>query len=237
MRSSLKALLCASVAAAGLPAQSSNNLSGISGVLTTETGKAVDAVIRAYLVNASPFAPAKSPAPSGPPVYAYITAKKSAAFSFTSLAAGMYELCATVPDGGYVDPCLWEAHGVIVNVPANQVVTGISINLKKSSTLKVHVDDPSKAVRNGAQGAMAMGVFGSGGRFYPLVLKNDNGSGKDYELAVPFDRDLNFFVRPVGLTAVDSNNASVDSGSTLKLRHPSNGPPPGVLNYRVTGKK
>lgn len=77
----------------------------------------------------------------------------------------------------------------------------------------------------------------SGFGFYPLVKKNQDSNGRDYELPVPFDRDFSFSVRPVRLSVVDSNNASVDNGQSLRLKYTSNGPGPTVLNYRVTGGK
>src|SRR5438874_11332306 len=72
-------------------------LSIITGVLQTETGQPVDAVIRAARVRTPPSRPGQAPAPPLTPQFASVTTKAATgSFMFTGLPARMYELCATV---------------------------------------------------------------------------------------------------------------------------------------------
>src|SRR5262245_61040658 len=103
------------------------SLSIISGVLQTEDGKRVDALVRAMRIPSAPV-PGLAVAAPGLTKHIRVSAKdKDGAFSFSGLEAGMYELCATVPAGGYLDPCLWDKTGVLVNLPSLQIVKGVNI--------------------------------------------------------------------------------------------------------------
>jgi hypothetical protein len=150
---------------------------GISGVLTGDDGKAVDAVIRA--ARTSPL----------PAVVSSVKTTAGGAFQITGLPPGAYELCATAIAGGYVDPCLWEPSGVMVTLAAGQTATS-TLTVKKASVLKVHVEDPNKLIKNSPEGAILMGVIAPGGHFHPVIAKNPDSSGNNYEISVPFDRDF-----------------------------------------------
>ena len=215
----------------------SGNLSIISGVLQPEGGKRVDAIVRAMRVRSALSGPGRPVPVPGLTQYVRVSSKdRDLAFSFSGLDPGIYELCATVPAGGYLDPCLWDK-SVLVNVPASQIVKGVTITLKKASTIRVHVDDPDHLIRNSPKGHLLMGVFGPHNRFIPMVRKNEDAQSKDYELAIPFDRDIKFHTRTVGITAVDGSNAPIDNGQSAALRHSTNAATPATINYRITGKK
>ena len=167
----LVSLAVAFLSLAALSRINAQPLSIITGVLQTETGQPVDAVIRAARVRTPPARPGLGPAAPLTPQFVNVTTKAgSGAFTFTGLPAGMYELCVTVPDGGFVDPCLWEKSGVMVNVPDQQVVSGVVIAIKKASTLRVRVEDPSHLIRHSPAGTVVMAVVAPGGRFYPLIF-------------------------------------------------------------------
>jgi len=134
-------------------------------------------------------------------------------------------------------PCLWDRTGVLVNLPPLQIIKGVTITLKKASTLRVHVEDPNHLIKNSPQGHLLMGVFGPRNRFYPILWQSADDRSRDYALAIPFDRDLKLHVRPVGISAVDGNNASVDAGTTIDLHHNNGAASPPPLNFRITGKK
>jgi hypothetical protein len=216
----------------------SGNLAIISGVLQTEDGKRVDAVVRATRIPSAPVGRGRQAPTPGLSKHVRVSAQdKSAAFTFNGLEAGMYELCAFVPEGGYVDDCLWEQNGVLVNLPSPQIVKGVTIKLKKASIIRVHVDDPDHLIRNSPQGHLMMGVIGPGNRFLPMIRKNEDGQGKDYILSIPFDRDIKFHARTAGISVVDDANNSIDNGQGMTVRHSSSAAPPQAMNYHVTGKK
>jgi hypothetical protein len=203
----------------------STNTASISGVHLTEDGKQVSAIIRiASRTNLTQR-----------PVVA--TAGKNGTFSFTSLPAGTYQLCSTVTNDKYVDSCLWSTNPPTVTVAEGQAVTGVNLTVKKASTLKVHVNDPGKLIKDTPQGAILMGVMGAHQRFYPALRNNSNSNGNDYEVLVPFDTPFAFSIVPVGLALVDVNNAPVGDRQKLTLTHSSTGPTPPVLTYTVAGKR
>src|SRR5207237_9317018 len=111
-----------------------------------------------------------------------------------------------------------------------------------SSVLHVRLNDPGKlahtksAADPSPTATLLMGVFASGGRFYPLRQKGSDTTGSDHEIAVPFDRPFAFTAIPIGLQLVDNSNKPLDpAGYRLSLTHDSAAPPPPpVLTLPVT---
>lgn len=63
--------------------------------------------------------------------------------------------------------------------------------------------------------------------------KSPDSSGKNYEISIPYDRDIPFTVRAIGVHLVDGNNAALDQGQSMVLRQDTKGRPLPVLNYRI----
>jgi hypothetical protein len=197
----------------------------IQGAFQTEDAKSATAVIRLAMIKPQPRTPVS--VQTGP----------SGSFSFSGLEAGTYELCASVADGGYVDPCLWEASGVLVTLASGQAATGVTITGKKGSTFRVKVKDAGNNVKRTPDSALMIGVIAPGGRYYPLVLRETNGADKKYEITVPFDTQFYFTMTPLGLNLTDSRNSAVTSLQGVAFQHQKNGPAPEDLAFTVTGKK
>ena len=197
----------------------------ISGTLRTEDGKSVSAVVRLRSRTNPTMRPvAVTPAPTG-------------AFTLTNLPAGNYELCASVSSDPYTDPCVWTPSGTPVTLQPGQTLTGVVLTIKKASTLKVHVNDPGKLIKDSREGAILMGVVAPNGQFFPAMRKNSNSNGNDYEVTVPFDQQFHFSIVPIGLSVADANNQDVGDRQSIPQQHQSNGPTPPVLNFTVKGKK
>ena len=166
-----------------------------------------------------------------------VTPPASGAFAFTGLAAGSYEICASVPGDSYTDPCVWNGSGLPVTLNAGQSIVGVNLTLKKSSTLKVHINDPGQLVKDTPQGALLMGVVAPNGMMRPAIRKNANSNGRDYEIQVPFDTPFYFNIVPIGISVADSNNNPIQDRKAIPQLHQSNGPAPQGLSFTVTGKK
>jgi hypothetical protein len=212
----------------------------ISGTVTTNDGKTVTAFIQVTMITPT------HGRPTG------LTTAKDGSFHVSSLAPGTYELCAAAVGGGYLQHCLWDTSGLVVSVAAGKT-SQVAIQLKKASTLKVHINDPShfvqpsKGPKDGSPAQVMMGVFASGHRFYPLVQTASDGNGSDHQILVPFDKPFVFYLKPVGVTMADSSNAAVPSaGTSLTLTHnsttppglaaPTTGPNATSLTFTVKGK-
>jgi len=206
---------------ASLFAQSAN----ISGTLKTEDGKQVAATVRLRSASDPHMLPLSvTPPPSG-------------AFAFSGVPPGSYEICASVAAETHTDPCMWNGSGLPVTVKAGQSVTGADLTLKKSSTLKVHINDPGQFVKDTPQGALLMGVVAPNGQFRPAIRTNSSGNGRDYQIQVPFDTPFYFNIVPIGLTVADSNNNPIQDRQAIPQLHQSNGPTPTGLTFTVNGKK
>jgi hypothetical protein len=171
-------ILAAFAITTSLPAQSPT--STVAGVHSTEDGKSVSAIIRLASKTNLLQRPVN------------ITTNKDGSFSFAGIPAGTYEICSTVTNDNYVDDCLWTTTPPTVTVLPGQAVTGVNMTVKKAATLKVHVNDPGKLIKDSPQGALLMGVMGAHNRFYPVVKTNSNSNGNDYQALVPYDTPFFF---------------------------------------------
>jgi len=198
-------------------AQSAN----ISGTLKTEDGKQVTSTVRLRSAGDPRMLPLSvTPPPSG-------------AFSFTSVLPGSYEICASVAGETHTDPCMWNGSGLPVTVKAGQSVTGADLTLKKSSTLKVHINDPGQFVKDTPQGALLMGVVAPNGQFRPAIRTNTSGNGRDYQIQVPFDTPFYFNIVPIGLTVADPNNNPIQDRQAIpQLHHEQRSHPHGTYLHR-----
>jgi hypothetical protein len=198
----------------------------IQGLVKTSDGQ--PAAIRVRAARTSPL----------PAIVASAIADPSGSFQITGLQTGEYELCFTATSAAYIDPCLWEASGEMVTVSAGATVR-TAVTLRKAATLKVHVVDAGKLNRNSQEGAIVMGVFGARGHLHRMTVKGQGPSGNDYELAVPYDRDLVFSMKSIGLALTDERNAAVADWQQIPIRENSDGKGPKlqVLNFVVTGNK
>ena len=216
----------------GLYAQSLGTGS-ISGAIKTVDGRVVTAEISAHKAN--PYPPAAT---------VRVTTGTGGTFQIGGLASGPWELCATV--NGYIDPCLWEPSGTLVTVQPGKTISGVTLPLKKASTLHIRINDPASLVPSAAtlvpiggptpSAFLVMGVFASGGRFYPVRQTGADALGKDHEISVPFDKPFRFMMRAIGLSVADDKNSTIaPSGISLPLLHSSSSPP-AALTFNVKGR-
>jgi hypothetical protein len=128
-------------------------------------------------------------------------------FSFSGLAAGFYEVCATPSTPGYVDSCLWGRRGP-VRVTAGQTVNLHNFVLETAGTLNVQVNDPSgtlpAASSKAAPGTLAphllIGVVTDHKLFISMPVTTSNSTGRNHALAVPVDRNVALRLVGQGIT-------------------------------------
>jgi len=215
---------------AAIMGQTTGNTGNIVGEFQTIDNRQVAAVIRTFRIKPTQSKPTTvSTAPNG-------------AFSFAGLPAGTYVVCASVPGGGYVDPCLFDAALPEVTVGPGQTARSFLL-VKKASTLKVHITDTAQLTapitigKPAPSNYLVMGVFAPGGRFHPVIQTAANASGSDHIVTVPLDQPFSFHIRPVGLSVNDANNVTIPAnGISILQIYRSNGPTPPTLTYTVTGK-
>jgi hypothetical protein len=114
-----------------LQGQTQNSTGTISGVVAGDDGKLLAAVVTANSTG--------SPAASG-----RTESASDGSFIISGLPAGVYELCAAVLGGGYLDPCAWSEVQQLAQVTPGKTLAGRRLVLLKGSVLQVRVNDPLK---------------------------------------------------------------------------------------------
>jgi hypothetical protein len=128
----------------------------------------------------------------------------------------------------------------MISVAAGQSLTGQVIQVQKAAILHVRINDPQNlrsVPQAGASRQVMMGVFASGSRFYPMILKSSDATGTDHEISAPAGTTVPFAINPVGVNVSDALGKVVDViGSTVSLAPSQLSPStPTVLTYNVTG--
>lgn len=145
-------------------------------------------------------------------------------FQVERLPEGAYTLCVQVPDGGHLDPCQWSASPVSATLSTGQKVTGLQIALRKTSKLRVRIEDPNhhlapRSVRTEAP-QISLGVITPLGATSPAVLTSTDANGRTYEIAVALDVPLSLTVVGKHLILADANGSKVtSSGAVLNFQH------------------
>src|SRR2546429_583833 len=88
------------------------------------------------------------------PVVASAMVTRNGQFSLPALADGEYFACASTRIGGVLPSCQWGGQPTAFTV-RNGAAAALHFQLRKGSTLKVHVDDPGKAFEKSKNGVFS----------------------------------------------------------------------------------
>jgi Carboxypeptidase regulatory-like domain len=162
------------------------------------------------------------------------------AFTFRSVPAGTYVVCARPASTAYTDSCLWGIPRVIAEVPGAPGAPSIVIPLKKTSVLKVRLNDSAAFLRplptEKFPPHVAVGVWGGRGFLHAHEVKKDS-TGIDYELPVPADTPLplRVYSRSVKLQ-LGGNSPIAPQGYSSMLFFDSKKPAPSPLVFATVGR-
>ena len=147
-----------------------------------------------------------------PAPYVRITTTTDAkgSFAFANLPAGDYELCARATSLT-VDSCLWSPPPLhnTVTIAAGKAITGVQIRTRKSATVKVRVNDSTKALQPVAGKPaphVIVGVSSPHGRFQFGRIVSKDANGYDYEVPAATDIPLKLHVSSPHVELADPNN-------------------------------
>jgi hypothetical protein len=128
-------------------------------------------------------------------------------FTLLGLTAGTYELCVNTGTGAF-DQCQWKAFQTVATITSGQVISGLVIRLKKSSTLTVRVNDATQALvqkpTDTAPPQVLVGAFDLKGTFHPAGQLARDDAGITYQLLVPTDYPMRLAVFSQQVKLVDS---------------------------------
>lgn len=188
----------------------------VSGTIVDDSGKPVGGA----RVTLMPLAAIPLRPPS-------VTSAAKGTFAVAGLSPRRYMVCVTVQSGVFVNACTWDTGPVVVNVPNGKDVNGVQVVLKKASFLKVRVTDRQNALpplKAKGQPRLVIGVFTPRRNFIPATIVRQDNSGRDLQVAIPFDKPLKLHVIAPDLVIQDENKATINpNGHTVAFEHKGDG--------------
>jgi len=172
-------------------------------------------------------------------------------FQIQGLVAGKYALCVQSAGDSYLDPCGWGASPSTVTLTAGQAATGVSLKLTAASILTIQVQDPQKALsqktKDGRRPDLTLGVWGPKGLYYPAHVSGAPApagaansqsavTSYGYQLAVPHDTALNFYIASHDLKLGDATGVALPANaSSQAFQHATGDPNPKSFAFTVLG--
>jgi hypothetical protein len=187
---------------------------------------------------------------SGTPPFAKNTKSGGdGAFQIQGLAAGKYSLCVQAPGDGYLDPCQWNGTPTTVTLGSGQAASGVSLRLIAASVLSVQVQDAQKALsqktKDGRRPELTLGVWGPKGLYYPARASGGpataaslqgGGSSYSYQVAVPRDTALKFYIASRDLKLGDAAGAALPANASQQaFQHATGDTNPKSFAFTVLG--
>jgi hypothetical protein len=172
------------------------------------------------------------------------------AFQIRGLTAGDYLVCVQASGDRYLNPCHWNGSPVGVRLASAQAATGIRMALTPASVLNVQVKDAQKALsqltKDGRRPDLSVGVWGPGGLYYPArpVSAVAGAVGPQasipiysYQLAVPRDTALSFYIASRDLKLGDASGAALPANTSQQaFQHATGDANPKSFTFTVLGK-
>jgi hypothetical protein len=227
-------VLCMSLAAVSLFAQTATTKGGsLSGVVTGDDKQPLSALVIATK-------------PGPPLVRTTVQSGADGAFSFPGLAAGEYQICASIANNAYLNPCTWAPISPTAEVTAGQSTTGFKLIMRKGATLTVKINDPELALTSAAVAGkvgphVILGVFTPRGMYLPLAISSKDALGTSHSVSIPMDQDVPLHLVGKDLDVTDSSGTKVNlNGATVAVKLPSATPQKFVqapVVFTVTPKK
>jgi hypothetical protein len=224
---------------AGLAQTDKTGTAGISGtVVDARTLKPVPAA----LVIASRVA--------APPFTRNTKSGGDGAFRIQGLTPGNYLVCVQTAGDQYLNPCEWNGNPAGVTLTSAQAAAGIRIALTPASLLNVQIKDTQKALsqltKDGRRPDLSIGVWGPGGLYYPAraVSASAGAAGPQagvdtysYQLAVPRDTALNFYIASRDLKLGDAGGVALPANvSRQSFQNATGDASPKSFTFTVLGK-
>lgn len=125
-------------------------------------------------------------------------------FSLTSVPAGLYQICVSVPGKELLDPCVWRTTPAPVLVGGGgAAATGrTTVQLLRGAELRIRVEDPDKllaAAEKSGKGHVLVGASGPNGMFVPARVAVEDAKGRTYTVAIPVGVAAKLTISPFGI--------------------------------------
>ncbi|HPT26874.1 MAG TPA: carboxypeptidase-like regulatory domain-containing protein [Bryobacteraceae bacterium] len=172
------------------------------------------------------------------------------AYQIQGLTPGNYLVCVQASGDQYLNPCEWNGSPSGITLISGQAATGIKIAITPASALNVQVDDAQEALsqltKNGRRPDLSVGVWGPTGMYYPAravssptttAVPQASISTYRYQLAVPRDTALNFYIASHDLKLGDANGVALPANASQQaFQHATGDANPKSFTFTVLGK-
>ena len=175
-----------------------------------------------------------------PPLRVTAQSGSDGSFSLGGLPAATYTLCVTPASEGYLDPCVWSPPAPTVTLSAGLKSSGNTLRLQPGSILKIHLDDPGQLryqkTKTGYLPHLELGVQASKATLLPARQSSESPAGADFQVTVPRDSALTFFIRSSSLKLADANALPLVNNSAVQsFQHATGDATPVSFSYKITG--
>ncbi len=148
------------------------------------------------------------------------TTDQDGRFSITGLNGGAYNVCASVPQSAYLNPCRW-SKPPFVRVEAGKVSKFIKITLEQGVRMKLRLEDPNGTITPFKQTAgrfIIPSVRLTNGRSQSFELISSDVDAHDYEIAVPADVDLQVSFIGTNVKVADEKGTAIEQSKPVAVK-------------------
>lgn len=140
------------------------------------------------------------------------TASAAGTVTFDLLPNGEYTLCAQAASGSWLNPCEWGTARPTVVLSAPQRTVSTSLVLKRGAAVSIRMDDPSGLLAQNegkTPGAhLLLGVRSDALIFHPASIIAQDTGGRNYQVTIPFDANVNIVVASSFFRLTDATGAA-----------------------------
>ncbi|MFN7932154.1 MAG: carboxypeptidase-like regulatory domain-containing protein [Bryobacteraceae bacterium] len=188
----------------------------VQGRVMSEEGKGIEGATVTVIRR-----PAEDVGSLPPPVLSAVT-DGSGVFLLHGMAAGTYRLCAQVPFSELLNPCEWETSRTEVSVKVSETKSGLEIRMVKGHLVMVNVQDPGGYLSTHLGKTRGAGFLVSYKALNrptrPILPRNRDKVGRQYVVAVPFDRQVRFQVHSRFFSVEDDAGRALDESREIPVQ-------------------
>ncbi len=161
-----------------------------------------------------------SPRSSGGGSAATVVTGPNGEFTVSGLKPGNYSICVQSPGDPHLDPCVWST-APQVTVGAGTVSSVAMPKVTKGSLFVLQIGDPRELWT--ASDDFLVGITLPSSRFFPLRLAARGGTGRTYDLAVPFDTPMVLYLSSTHLLFADDKGKILGHTASIPFKHVTGG--------------
>jgi hypothetical protein len=209
----------------------------IRGAVRGDDGKPIPDAYVTVSVDAGTLRAGERPEPGFRPFYASTRSGPDGSFVVSGVPAGKHRVCAQVPNSDWISPCQWTGAVPPVAVAASQTVTA-PLTLMKAHRLKIRLDDREKHLekhRDKRGSEVIAGALAAQGLFSPAQIASQDAGGRDYDVLVPYDTEVDVVVSSSYFVIADEKGNTGDGRGRSERARVGKGQNAKTLRFSIVG--